>query len=262
MNKFREKLKKNKFIRKLYHLLKENLIIPLYEYNMMLHIKGNKPYFGKGLFANQCWEERYPVMKKLIEKERKQGYKLLEIGSWAGHSTILWGKALRSCGMVYCIDTWKGAFNTPHLRGKDKQIVELFNHNVKSSGLDDTIVPIRATSDNVVNMLKDNYYDFVYVDGDHAYSQFRKDLVNYALKVKIGGIIAGDDLDLLPKEVDMNNAYKHKEDDFVLDPKTGKYFHAGICLAISEIFRNGVSMKNGFWAMRKTRTGWKEVVLG
>jgi predicted O-methyltransferase YrrM len=35
--------------------------------------------------------------------------------------------------------------------------------------------------------------DFVFIDGDHSYDQVLKDLINYGLKVKPGGIVAGHD---------------------------------------------------------------------
>lgn len=36
--------------------------------------------------------------------------------------------------------------------------------------------------------------DFIYIDGDHSYSQAKKDMKNYFLKVKKGGLLAGHDI--------------------------------------------------------------------
>jgi len=257
----RETMKKNENATKIYHLYKKIIVMPIYKLNLKLNMLLGKPYFGRALYANQCWKERYPVMEKLIKEEIKDNFNLLEIGSWAGHSTVLWGSVVKGRGKVFCIDTWGGAGNTPQLRNKDKEILDLFNHNIKTSGLNNTVIPIRGTSDALANVLQNNYFDFVYVDGDHSYSQFKKDLLNYTKKVKLGGIIAGDDLELYPNEVDIDNAIKHCEEDFILDTKTKKYFHPGICTATHEIFKDNISMKNGFWAMRKTRTGWKKIKL-
>ncbi len=41
--------------------------------------------------------------------------------------------------------------------------------------------------------LPNNYFDWVYIDGDHSYDAVRKDLANAVKKVKEGGFIIGDD---------------------------------------------------------------------
>ncbi len=40
---------------------------------------------------------------------------------------------------------------------------------------------------------KDNYFDWIYVDGDHSYEFVKKDLELFFPKVKSGGYITGDD---------------------------------------------------------------------
>jgi len=227
-----------------------------------------QPYFGSYFCARQIWPDRYPIMRKLIDQELKMGgfsYKVLEIGSWAGQSAILWALVCKEKkkGMVFLIDTWRAAENSPEVmkRAVEKnRIFKLFLHNIEKSGVKDYIVPIKGSSDTVAEILKPEIFDFVYIDGDHAYTQFKRDLLNYIKVVKVNGILCGDDLELHPNEIDILNAKEHCEDDFILDPKSKKYFHPGIVLAINEVFGD-VSMKNGFWAMRKTKDGWEAVNL-
>lgn len=217
-----------------------------------------KPYFGPILNATQCWPKRYPLMRDLIRKElekENKAYKILEIGSWAGHSTTLWASACKEKkkGKVFCIDTWGGASNTPQLRNKTKKILNLFHHNIKTSGVEDYVVSIKGSSDDVAKILCENTFDLVYVDGDHSYTQFKKDLLNYMKFVKAGGIICGDDLELYPNEIDVKNAKKHCEEDFILDPKLKESFHPGIALGVLEVFGNKINMKNGFWYTKKEK---------
>lgn len=251
------------------------------------------PYFGPLFRANQVWPSRYPFMYDLIDRELASSseisYKILEIGSWAGSSVVLWASACkkRNKGIVFCMDTWQGPGNLPveaHKKTlglspknsqtlaaletvwemrravKNNRIFRLFLHNVEASGLEDYIVPLKGSSDTIAKILKPEVFNFVYIDGDHAYSQFKKDLLNYMPVVKNNGIICGDDLELLPEQVDIENAGKHGEEDWILDPRSNKYFHPGILLGIRDIFGN-VSAKNGFWAMRKTQDGWVAVTL-
>jgi len=35
--------------------------------------------------------------------------------------------------------------------------------------------------------------DFIYIDGNHSYKSAKEDILNYFPKVKIGGLISGDD---------------------------------------------------------------------
>lgn len=63
---------------------------------------------------------------------------------------------------------------------------------------------IRSTSDEALESLKTQQFDFVYIDGDHSYEQVLKDLRNYFPLVRSGGLLAGDDYhyDSVRKAVD------------------------------------------------------------
>lgn len=51
----------------------------------------------------------------------------------------------------------------------------------------------RSPSSEAVSTFPDNYFDWVYIDGDHLYEAVLQDLKLYFPKVKSGGLIAGDD---------------------------------------------------------------------
>ena len=51
----------------------------------------------------------------------------------------------------------------------------------------------RACSDQACDLFEDDYFDWIYIDGNHLYEFARKDLDLYYPKVKQGGFIAGDD---------------------------------------------------------------------
>ena len=56
-----------------------------------------------------------------------------------------------------------------------------------------SVVIKRNTSDAMARKFEDDYFDFIYIDGNHSYEFVIKDLENYYPKLKKGGIIAGDD---------------------------------------------------------------------
>jgi predicted O-methyltransferase YrrM len=226
-----------------------------------------RPYFGSYLFASQTWFTRRSIMRRILENELSQtenkDYKILEIGSWAGQSTLLWASVCKKYnkGKVFCIDTWGAAVNSPkkmiNATKKDK-IMKLFLHNIRTSGLRRLIIPIRGTSNEVFEILKENKFDFVYIDGDHSYKQFKRDLENYSKLCTVNGIVCGDDFEISLSDLDLDNAMKHSEEDFIEDTKTKEFFHPGIALGIKDVFKN-VNSYNGFWAIRKSKKGWKDI---
>lgn len=52
---------------------------------------------------------------------------------------------------------------------------------------------VRELSGEAAARFPDNYFDFIYLDGDHTYNGVTTDLESYLPKVKSEGIIAGDD---------------------------------------------------------------------
>jgi hypothetical protein len=56
-----------------------------------------------------------------------------------------------------------------------------------------TVVVHRAESEPVLASLPDQYFDWVYIDGNHLYEYVRQDLEWSVRKTKVGGFITGDD---------------------------------------------------------------------
>jgi hypothetical protein len=51
----------------------------------------------------------------------------------------------------------------------------------------------RASSEEACINFENNYFDWIYIDGNHLYDYVKKDLEYYYPKVKVGGFITGDD---------------------------------------------------------------------
>lgn len=64
----------------------------------------------------------------------------------------------------------------------------------------DKVVWIYAFSEKAISEIKEQV-DFVYIDGNHEYAFVKKDIELYYPKVKIGGIIGGDDYFLSEKSM-------------------------------------------------------------
>jgi hypothetical protein len=94
----------------------------------------------------------------------------------------------------------------------------------------------RGRSAAVLEEFPDNYFDWIYIDGCHLYEHVRKDLEISARKVKVDGLITGDDY---------NGA---------------GWWRAGVTKAVNEFTKNQaaqlVYIMHGQFIFRKTkRTG-------
>ena len=58
---------------------------------------------------------------------------------------------------------------------------------------DPNVTIIKSDSHNFLNNASDNYFDFIYVDGDHLFDGVYNDLLISYKKLKSGGILAGHD---------------------------------------------------------------------
>jgi precorrin-6B methylase 2 len=83
---------------------------------------------------------------------------------------------------------------------------------------------IRLRSEEAFEMFEDEYFDYVYIDGEHSYEAVTRDLNNYFPKVKIGGYLIGDDYGwtgIAPAVQDFLKT--HKKDCKFVDAKVGQY---------------------------------------
>jgi len=242
-----------------------------------------RPYFGGHLFAAQGDPTRHIYMQAIVERQSArraaEPLRILELGSWAGGSALTWAGALKRYhggrGSVVCIDPWRpyfvpseispgsapgGVYQSMHDAAESGEIFELFMHNIKYSGHDDVIIPMRAESDAALPYLGDRAFDIVFVDGAHVYDSVIKDLRNCARLVDQGGIMCGDDLELQLSQVDAQNVERFKNRDFVEDPRSKIWHHPGVTKAVGEFFGE-VDCWAGLWAAERTTTGWGRVEL-
>ena len=145
---------------------------------------------------------------------------ILEIGCWTGNCTCLFGLWVKAYGgKVYSIDPFTGSPGSEQEK-LASPVKEQFLYNLKKFGLEDTVTLLEGTSDDYADL--DQKFDMVFIDGDHRYSQVKKDIDNYLPKVNDGGILAGHDLN--------SGFYKeeHVENDWV------DGIHHGVTKAVME----------------------------
>jgi predicted O-methyltransferase YrrM len=274
---------KKSLIKKIYDAIKEKrllysiqhkLVSSLdFDINYLIKTILNKPYLGKLYYSDQLGNLRKKAIIKLLNNNKvlKKNFLMLEIGAWAGSSTLLFADQLRKVnGKIITVDIWDNyteiegsEYPKNHNRQKmkeaniDDKMYKIFIHNIKSSGYKN-ISFLRMKSDQALKLFSDKSFDLIYIDGDHSYEAVKKDIVYAKKKIKKNGIICGDDLEIEYKNIDKK--FTDKKSRFYLNPKEIDYSrlnngksidhdtgcHLGVSFAVHEEFRK-VNMKNGFW---------------
>lgn len=236
-----------------------------------------KPYFGPVMAAKMGRVIRHGYMQQLVECECEKlvvrDFNILEVGSWAGGSTITFAEAIKKYnggrGKVIAVDAWQSFHGDEHIEKsshavmekalKEGKIFDLFLHNINSADIANMVEVRRGWSKDVLPTLKPESFDLIFIDGSHFYKDVLLDLQNSTPLLKNLGVICGDDLELQFNEVDQERLVEHKDNDTFLDPKLGLKYHPGVTLAVHEFFSEPVSTWKGFWAMRKTSQGWERI---
>ena len=129
---------------------------------------------------------------------------LLEIGSYCGRSTIWLGQAARAHdAVVFALDHHRGS--EEHQRGEshhDEALIDPtgqfdsfgeFRRNIAAADLEDTVIPIVASSE-VVGPYWQGGLGMVFIDGGHSLDAALTDYRAWAPHVLPGGILAIHDV--------------------------------------------------------------------
>ena len=213
------------------------------------------------------------LVRDLKEKHGFRTVNVLEVGSWAGASTITWARTIKDLGLsgsVHCVDIWKPYFdleaNTAEIyekmnRAADNGVIfQEFRRNIAVAGVDDVVVITKGNSREVLPGLAEASYEIIFLDGSHLYADIYHDIVQAKRLVKDGGIVCGDDFEL-PVDAADQEAHQQKLSnnvDFTEDPFSGVGYHPGVSQAIADAFGE-VSVWDGLWAVRRSGTGFETI---
>jgi predicted O-methyltransferase YrrM len=157
-----------------------------------------------------------------IEKYCNRPIQYLEIGT-------LFGANLLSIELTYgahpesklhCVDPWEDYDEYGEYKNIQPKIYETFLRNIENSGKKDKIIIHRGYSHNKVITFEDDFFDMIYIDGNHEPEYVLEDAVLSFRKLKKGGIMIFDDyglggLDLTKRGIDAFLSAYHKRIHFI-----------------------------------------------
>jgi len=119
----------------------------------------------------------------------------LEIGAFYGANIISVGLTygLHKESKLYCIDPWEDYDEYTEYKNQQPHIYNTFIENIKNSGIQDKIIINRGYSNKEINKFDDNFFDIIYIDGNHNTEYVLEDAVYSFRKLKVNGIMIFND---------------------------------------------------------------------
>ena len=204
-------------------------------------------------------------LKDLIQKNKskKNYFNILEIGAYIGMSTLKFGDILyQEFGdnfKIFTIDPYKIKYGTEYKDAFPTNIIKdgyvhileqkkIFENNISRQIWKKNHTHLLCNSQIALKDLKKNklFFNFIYIDGSHAYSEVINDFENSYDLLNEDGMLIGDDYELSyneifsnidneeEKEKMFNLILKERESNGCLDFR-GKSFHPGILLAMHKL---------------------------
>ena len=157
---------------------------------------------------------------EMIREYCKPGNVLCEIGVFCGEFAE---KLLEtSPSKLVLIDPWQGVVGSGDVDGNNYvnyDLEKVYEKMVLASQAIPAIELRRGFSWNELQKYPDNYFDFIYIDGDHSYVGCKMDLTLAYQKVKPNGILAGHDYEMNFEKAKNNYNFGVKQavDEFCLE---------------------------------------------
>jgi predicted O-methyltransferase YrrM len=148
-------------------------------------------------FTSDWFSYNIPTWRQLFATEtRPAGWRVLEIGSFEGRSTVwLCQNLIRDAGGIWCIDTFEGVIEAP--QAAKTTLFDRFLGNIAKLENRDRVHVLRGRScDKLYELIAAGFrtrFDLVYVDGSHRTDDVLRDAVLSFDLLAIGGIMIFDD---------------------------------------------------------------------
>ena len=141
----------------------------------------------------QCANNWFSILP--LKSYQNRPINFLEIGTHYGANLISVAEtyAKHPESKLYCIDPWEDYDEYSEYKGQQNTIYQTFLKNINNFQDKHKIIINRGYSHNIVSTLPDNYFDIIYIDGNHESEYVLEDAVLCFRKLKPDGILIFDD---------------------------------------------------------------------
>ena len=129
----------------------------------------------------------------LAEFKDKENLAFLQIGAFTGDASLWLVKNILThpSSVLTDVDTWQGSDEEAHHPMDFSDVERVYDSKV---GFNPNVIKVKMTSqDYLIAVDERDYYDFIYIDGDHTADAVFKDASLSWKALKPGGIMAFDD---------------------------------------------------------------------
>ena len=160
---------------------------------------------------------RYIDLYRDMVMGAEDGALFVELGSFLGQSTAAMGAFIKASNKNIQFDAvdifeLSDFSDEPHIKviedhGGD--FLAAFKNNMEKAQVLDTINIVKATSLEAAAMYKDRSISFLMIDASHTYEDVVDDINAWFPKLKLGGVMSGDDLDWPDVKLAVEDTCKH-----------------------------------------------------
>lgn len=139
------------------------------------------------------------ILKRLLtNRPHKMG---VEIGVFEGETSKGLLQGLPGLEKLVCVDIWEPdeefLLHTPNKKGKIfnadwSKVRSKFAKEVLGP-YEQRVIPLQMMSEHAAELFTEDAFDFIFIDANHGYEFVKADSENWWPKLKIGGLMCGDD---------------------------------------------------------------------
>lgn len=137
--------------------------------------------------------QRFELWVEIINRTKASS--ILELGVWRGEFAEHILKNCPSISRYYMLDPWRhlDCWNKPANVGQD-EFEKVYHEAMRRTEFAaDRRVVLRGRTAEVIEQVPDGSLDLVYIDADHTLRGISIDMIRTYPKVRVGGILGGDD---------------------------------------------------------------------
>lgn len=160
---------------------------------------------------------RYVDLYREMVINSEDGAHFVELGSFLGQSTAAMGLFIKSSGKRIRFDAvdifeLTDFSDEPHFKVIEEHggdFLAAFKHNLEKAQVLDVVTVVKSTSLEAAATYPDRSISFIMIDASHKYGDVVDDINAWFPKLKLGGVMSGDDVDWEEVKQAVDDTCKH-----------------------------------------------------